>query len=103
MPNNAAPLIEVHGHSEEKAKEVIDLLKQGLKDKISKQDYKNLTFSIVPSVVIDMNDKPRPFIRFYSREYSIIHNIVEILRVDKWKGEIDTIILQNYFDLRKNA
>jgi hypothetical protein len=101
MPvKTTAPLIELHGYTKEEAEELKELLKKNLESLLGKKNFSNLVFSFCPTEVVDIKGNPRPFIRFYSTEYVIVHQIEQYLRKIKWKGEIEFNKITQFHDLR---
>ncbi len=99
-PKTFAPLIELHGFLPDTAEKFLITIKNGLQKKLEKLDYDNLVFSIFETKVIDSTGAPRPFIRFISTEYRIVHEIVEYLLSIQWKGEVEFVKLNQFWDLR---
>lgn len=99
-PNNYAPLIEFHGFTSPAVTKLRKLMTAALSTKLMKKDYNNLIFSEVMAKVEDVELNKRPYIRFYSSDFDIVHKVVDVLKELKWKGEIEFIKITNYFDLR---
>lgn len=96
-----APLIEFHGFSKAESLNVKEKISEALKKVLSEKDYDNLTFSEIPTEVVDVQGNQRPFIRMFSSEYAVVHKVIDLLKSLDWKGEIEFIKIANYFDLRE--
>ncbi len=96
-----APLIEFHGYSHSGFMSLRDNLLDALKKVFSEDDYKNVTFSEIKTKVIDTEKTDRPFLRMFSSEFAIVHQVIEVLEELGCEAEVEFIKITNYFDLRK--
>ncbi len=95
-----APLIEFHGFMAFDATELQKKITDYAKDKMKEHDSKNLAFTVYENTVYDIGGTKRPFLRFYSSEYALVHMVIECLRNLGWKGEVEFVKITQFWDLR---